>query len=605
MPTWTGNGADNNWSTAGNWDTGAVPTLSTSALFTGAGANGNKNVIITSGAICSNLDFTGYSGTANFANTLTIRGSGVNLGTTVVLTGSAALTLTINSTDATMTSNGVVWGRPIIVNVNGSSGFTTTFTDNWTITSFTSNAVGGNPVFMAASGGAIVTLTGNLSISQPITAPSLTFRLTGIGTVGSFPFSSSSGNFNANIQIDSGANTTSLGNLILSGGSLSWISGVVSASGTLTIFSGSVTLNLQNQQLNNYIQNGSCIVTLLSDANFNNVTLGTGGYTTITLNGVGFKLKCRGNFTHGNTSANILGSGIISLIGSGNINAVVAQSANVDFEINTSGTYVFTSNYSFGGIGKSFTHTSGTVVAGVFTVTFSQGYTLNISNINWYNVIFSGGSNAYVINSPLSITNNLTVSSITTIFAGDEGFTTNNLIVSLAGSTITYQAGVTYKVNGSLVAIGTAASRITFQSSNRATFVGAASGTVLTYTSGTIPSIGMTLSHTNGALPAGLNNLLPIRPIIASGSSPNFTLSNSVTPATNSISLTAGNKAFFVLGTSASQQLGYITTHDIDSSSGQTIYAFDSIIDTNLFRTLNWERLLAPVSSGIGFINFS
>lgn len=41
MPTWTGNGADNNWSTAGNWDTG-VPTATTNALFTGVGVNGNK-----------------------------------------------------------------------------------------------------------------------------------------------------------------------------------------------------------------------------------------------------------------------------------------------------------------------------------------------------------------------------------------------------------------------------------------------------------------------------------------------------------------------------------------------------------------------------------
>ena len=51
MPTWTGAGADNNWSTAANWDTG-VPTAGTTAVFNGVAANGNKNCTITAGATC-------------------------------------------------------------------------------------------------------------------------------------------------------------------------------------------------------------------------------------------------------------------------------------------------------------------------------------------------------------------------------------------------------------------------------------------------------------------------------------------------------------------------------------------------------------------------
>jgi putrescine aminotransferase len=59
MPTWTGLGANNNWSTIGNWDT-AVPTSATTALFTGVGVSGSKDCTITGGAACSLLSCSEY-----------------------------------------------------------------------------------------------------------------------------------------------------------------------------------------------------------------------------------------------------------------------------------------------------------------------------------------------------------------------------------------------------------------------------------------------------------------------------------------------------------------------------------------------------------------
>ena len=71
MPTWTGNGANELWSTVGNWDT-AVPTAATTAVFNNTGGNSNKNVTITNGATCLSLTCTGYTGQMNFANNLTM-----------------------------------------------------------------------------------------------------------------------------------------------------------------------------------------------------------------------------------------------------------------------------------------------------------------------------------------------------------------------------------------------------------------------------------------------------------------------------------------------------------------------------------------------------
>jgi hypothetical protein len=75
-----------------------------------------------------------------------------------------------------------------------------------------------------------------------------------------------------------------------------------------------------------------------------------------------------------------------------------------------------------------------------------------------------------------------------------------------------------------------------------------------------------------------------------------------VTPSTGSITMRAGFKAKLTLQAGASQEVAFVTTQDIDSSAGQTIYAFLSNTDSaatnvNLFRTLNWGPLVAPSGS--------
>jgi len=454
MPTWTGNGADNNWSTAGNWDTG-VPTTTTNALFTGVGVNGNKNVTITAGASCTNIDFTGYSGTANFANTLNIRGTGVNLGTTATISGTGGITINTGATAASFTSNNRPWGMPIIYNQNGTGGFVHTYFNNWTVSNFTTNTVGGNPISAAASGGAVITVTGNLNISQAFTAPTLTFKVTGTSTIVSTPFSSATGNLTAIVQIDSGVNTVTLSSLNLSG-SLIWVSGPMTVVGTLTIF-GSTTLNLPAPILmSNIFQNVNTIITLLSEVNCNNFTYGSGGGSSVTLTG-GFRMKIRGNFVF-NCGGNSLGTGIISMIGTGTMSQVSSAIIQNSIETNTLGTITL-SNLIFN---ATWTHTpTGTILAGSSTLTLYGG-TLNTAGLNFFNIIII--SNASIaINSLLNITSNLTLNGNAT-FTGISGWTCANLLCSAANSTIILQSGITYTTTTNVTMLGTNAQKITMRS---------------------------------------------------------------------------------------------------------------------------------------------
>lgn len=49
IKTWTGAGADNNWTTGGNWSGGTAPTTGAvdDIVFDGVAPNGNKIVCLT------------------------------------------------------------------------------------------------------------------------------------------------------------------------------------------------------------------------------------------------------------------------------------------------------------------------------------------------------------------------------------------------------------------------------------------------------------------------------------------------------------------------------------------------------------------------------
>jgi hypothetical protein len=259
---------------------------------------------------------------------------------------------------------------------------------------------------------------------------------------------------------------------------------------------------------------------------------------------------------------------------------------------------------TFGSTGQGINITSASVeyVSGI--VTQGSGAIVNFNNctLNLNGAIFNSQvtcTNTSTLTSLLEVSGTL-ITAGTTRFQGTAGFRAN--LLNIATNTI-LEAGVTYSVYGNFTMIGTAATRRDLRSSQQAVFVGTANGTTLTRSSGTVPTVGMTLGgNLNTVIPTGLANLLPNRPVINGGIDPNFTLDLSVTPTTGTVSLIAGNKAILILenNSTSTQNVAYVTCQDIDSSPGKTILAFGSVNDNpgvalpNIYRTLNWGELVAP-----------
>ena len=617
MPVWTGLGADNNWSTVLNWgidgsgNTG-VPTTGTSAFFTGVAPNGNKPCTITSGATCLNLDFTGYTAgiapntaVITFTNSLTVRGS-ITLSAAMGDFAGANGIILIPTASSSYTSNGKFFDKPLSTNLNTSIPVMT-FIDNWRISSFTTTSVGGNSLNFVGVG-IVVQVTGNFTINQNIQSTN-TFRLTGAGST-----MSSGAFFAGNINIDVGVGTLNITNFnfVFSGaGSLKWTSGTINHTGTITIQQSNITLDLQNTVFNNLVLGFGTTTTLLSDANFNNVTLGTvSSGSNCVVNGVGWRLKCRGNLTLQQNLGNVTGTGIVSCTGAGTITSNCSLLSN--FEVNSSGTYTLLSSMSFGGSGKSVVFTGGALNTGTTTTTFISGTTISTLGVNWFNVTIPSGA-TITINQLLSITGGLLLLG-SAIFTGTEGWTTGNFTHGGFGTTCTLQSGNTYRVNGLFTMIGTALSRATLQSSDaqNVTVSIPALSDQMTLVTGTIPApaAGYVLGSRafTSALPAVLSNLLPDRPTILSGPIGSvYTLTEpiNVTNVPSSLLLQVGKKAIFRVtnnGTSSTNVL-YAQTRDIDSDGGITILAGQSYSDAlgqpsaNLFRTLNWGPLVAPSGS--------
>lgn len=278
-------------------------------------------------------------------------------------------------------------------------------------------------------------------------------------------------------------------------------------------------------------------------------------------------------------------------------------------------------NYGYA-TATTFTYTAGQVNFGATTMTITGSCTIispsSVGNFSFNNVTIGSGFT-------LTLQNTMRILGIllcngNATFTGTHGWTTNTFTCLATGSTITLQnsnasPNAIYYISIALNLTGaSSASRILLQASGSATFnarAGSPSANslqVVSVTSGTV-QVGMTVSQATGQSPLGFSNLLPTRPVINGGSSPNFTLDQTIVPSvpnppTGTISMRAGYKAIFTLQSGAFQNVIYVTTQDIDSlsNSGATILSFgsnndDVATDVFLYRTLNWGPLLPSFGS--------
>jgi hypothetical protein len=622
MPTWTGGGADNNWSTTGNWDTGVIPAVGTDAIFDGVtGVNPNKNCTVnTQARICANFNTNGYTGTITFDFDVQVNGN-ITLGAGMLFGGTAFLNLRFASAGLTRNVNCPSALTIPRLSYNGANSGTITFTNNTTITNLTcTDGANVTYTFSPVTGSVTITISGGTFNTNSILNGQARAILNANTTLTFSGTSTLTANANGTIVLGSGTIQTASGaNLTInrnwsytggSGGTINFSQGTVSFGTTTFTQSVALTLNFPaSVGVFNNIDGGSTL-TLQSDvAVAGNYGLpGTGGLTH-TINGA-FNFIARSNINMGNGNT-IAGNATLRMETTANAAITVASNncvisiANFIIDKGTGILTLPSLNLTFSG--AVYTLTSGTI-SHAGTITFQNNKTITHTVSASYNLIsFSSNNVTQTINGNPLVANQITCNTNQT-FAGNRGFTTGTfssvlpVAITLTFANVNASPNVEYIVTGQLTIRGTESARITLQSAgSTGNFTGTANGTTFTGSQANLAA-GMTLSQATGQAPTGFSNLFPARPVIVSGGPATWVMDLNVTPSTGSITMRAGFKAKLTLQAGASQEVAFVTTQDIDSSAGQTIYAFLSNTDSaatnvNLFRTLNWGPLVAPSGS--------
>jgi hypothetical protein len=355
---------------------------------------------------------------------------------------------------------------------------------------------------------------------------------------------SSSGGVGLDLELNSPAGTIIIGSSVIFGNSKTLkytnVSTLTTTGSTLSIVA-SATLDLLNTTWGNFSNPSNSAITLLSNADFNNVTLGTvSSGTSQVINGL-FNLNVRGNFTNNQTSGGISGTGTIRFTGTGNWGGAAAGIVN-NVIIDTAGAVTLTINITWGSAGRTFTVTAGTLNMGATTLTVSAGTTVTINPAVTLNAgtstVSVGGGALTIFNTNSKNLFNVTVSANGNISIGSLLSVTGTLRL-LGAATFTGISGWTC---ATLVSAATGAFFITLQEG-------------ITYTTTAAVSI------TGG--------------VAAVGSRPTMTSSSGV------------NRAIWTLNQGAAQSMIYVNGTRIDSSGGQPIYSF-GVAPADISTTINW-----------------
>jgi hypothetical protein len=613
-------------------DTTGTITLIRSTSITNLRRNVAGTGTITAGSAMTitinNGSYTHTNGTIAFASNVTLNFTGTSTINSTSMTGNMTLvsgTLTMTGTctfgvgTVNLSAGTFVAGtsnysfnaatHTLITGTNQLNNLSSNifgFASTLTITSnlFVNNLNIIANINLTISGAFDIYVAGTLGngVNCGLTTSNRTVFMTGSSGSSSITSSFSTSVTNTTIRIDCGSSTFTIngGLRLLGSSSLIYVnSGTLSLLGASLQLSPTATVNMGNVHLNGANAWGAtegwtsgCSV--LSDMSFINVNPGVGCTST-------FNLYAR-NLSITNVSITVPNATVI--LWNDGQNSLITSTIGVTMTFFRLLIQKGANTVTFGNASQGIVIQNALVdyVSGIVTQGIGASITFNNCTLNLNGAIFNQTvtcQNTTTLTSLLEVSGTL-ITAGTTRFQGTAGFRTN--ILNIATNTV-LEAGITYSVYGNLTMIGTAAARRDLRSSQQAVFVGTASGTTLTRSSGAVPTVGMTLGgNLNTAIPTGLGNLLPNRPVINGGVNPNFTLDLSVTPTTGNVTLIAGNKAILILenNPTSSQNVAYVTCQDIDSSAGKTILALGSVNDNagvalpNIYRTLNWGELIAP-----------
>jgi hypothetical protein len=440
---------------------------------------------------------------------------------------------------------------------------------------------------------------------------------------------------NSNITFEIDGNCTMVGGSFGGGTIIALTGSTLTVSGTWTC-TPATTIDFSQAtsvSFNSLVEFAPSTVTINFPPSVGSIRILRGGFLTL-LSDV---IVTERFYIPGNSGliATISGSFKLIVLGDwdGGANNGVGGTATLSFEGNTNASWLNSTSFSISNLivdkgtatltivpstatisSANYTVVSGTIVhTGTITLSGNQTIT-HLVPTTYNNITIGNASVTKTLNgNVLNIAGTFTCNATQT-FAGTAGWTAANFTNTTAGTIMTFanintSPTAVYTVNNVLTIIGTALSRITLQAAGRVNFNGGIAIPVFPATTSVMTTalpqsllVGMTVSQTSGTAPAGLLSLLPNRPTITSQiTTTTWNLSANVTPAISAgTSLAAGFKAIFTLAQGASQTVAYVTTQDIDSSRGQTVWAFQSDQDSqsgsnvSLYRTINWNSLTAP-----------
>jgi len=541
MPTWTGGGADNNWSTTGNWDTGVIPAVGTDAIFDGVtGANPNKNCTVNAAIrSCANFNTTGYTGTITFNFDVEVNGN-VTLGAGMGFGGTGAINIRFTANSQTRTldvATGLTVPRLAFGSGLALTGSTISLTRSTTVTNLNNN--NGTGSTFTISGAFTLTLSNgsftHTSTGATILSSTTTFEFSGTCTLTSVRFGGGT------IKTLTSASLTVTGNWTYrDAGTIDFSLGTVNFGTTRFQQNAALTLNFP-QSVGTFYDYGGApnALTLQSDVVIGRDYIIDGGIASHIING-SFKFIVQRNASI-NAGATISGTATISFEGTANNGAIVIT-GTVTFSIATLNIQKSTATFTLDNSTRvlrissaNYTVTSGTIINVTSTLEFSGNQTITHTvPATYFNITIVTLTATKTLNGNIwNIAGKLTVNATAT-FAGTIGWTAGTFSsIPVSSTTITIQNGVTYTVTGSLIMQGN--------------------------------------SPTTAIL---------------------FFTSNSLTV-----------RAIFTLDNGASQFVYFVRATRIDSGAGQTIWDVPGTISPLLTDTINWNPGSRPAPIAYSFIS--
>ena len=446
-----------NWSTSSGGVSGAtVPTSADDTIWDANSGAGTVAINVSSEA--KSIDFTNFTGTVDFQDTLAVFGN-MTLGAGMTFSNTTGTPLLRIRAAATLTSNGVAF--PYDFSVLASS-VTITLADDWECNNFTHDAGSVNPTFNGNNFFINGSLS-NLNTNRYITGTTV-FVMQGTGSISSLYASLNQYRIVTNLTINTAGTITFATNLGGVNGVWTYTAGTVITTGMTLTLRG--TFDLDGITFENlYIFSTT---TLLSDLTCTDTisTRTLTGNNVINVNGATIRhTGATGGITNSvgsvGSTGGLQGTTVLSFEGSGSLNTGGSQGViKLPITINTAGTYTPSSIFSING--STFTYTSGTVDFSSSQLDIRQNNqttTFNgISSLTFNELLMGQNSaNVYVVLNDTMNVNTIIAQSSTGIgtvinrFSGTHAFVCDEFQVKGGRrQVIELQDGLTYTINNKL-----------------------------------------------------------------------------------------------------------------------------------------------------------